>query len=549
MYVYDHQLSGPQLGQNRRASIDQIRFIEAKVTKLSKSGRVQMSFDVTGAMEQKKREKFIKRFIDPMLKHDVALKLLVALNGDNHAVNIAWGNNQFGLTGTVAMDRPQALGGKGSAATIFIDEAAPDWQNLKTIAANPDVGLFHELVHARHIQQGTVVDDEREMERRVIGIGKYTKSKGTENHYRDVRGLPLRCCWEKETLDGIEVLHFHPPAPGARYLRTIGLLGQTPIPPVRAPLRPAAALTAEAVRRIARVGRILTEALQLASVAIPFLKTAAQQELLQLMIEVLRTFFPTGHGTVNQQGDVVRGSQRHRFETTARRPEEVISRPFVYDLRLFLSDQDSPFTRGDHRSIGNWASRVHLYTRRLAGDRPQEMVTTAIHEMTHMLRSMFRSFETKFGLEPARRFPSHATASLIDLNGFAEHRAKMVRHLATLAAFLEREANVHFDANLAASIAGLLLEEVLSFVFGVRVGEAMALAEARRTARRTGRPAIGVAWGFVPTEFLKAYIRRHWWPDPALQTALQTTGATAIISNMSGDLQALVSAMEAHVGR
>jgi hypothetical protein len=226
MYVYGHQLSGPQLGENRRASIDQIRFIEAKVTKLTRQGRVQMSFTVTGAMGQKKREKFIKRFIDPMLKHDVALKLLVAINGDPHAVDIAWGNNQFGFTGTVAMDRPQALGGKGSAATIFIDEAAPDWQNLKTIAANPDVGLFHELVHARHIQQGTVVDDEREMERRVIGIGKYTKSKGTENHYRVVRGLPLRCCWEKETLEGIEAPYFHPPAPNVRYLRTIELLSR-----------------------------------------------------------------------------------------------------------------------------------------------------------------------------------------------------------------------------------------------------------------------------------------------------------------------------------
>jgi hypothetical protein len=226
MYVYGHQLSGPPLGQNPRASIDRIRFIEAKITKLTRQGRLQMSFEVTGAMEQKKREKFIKRFIDPMLKHDVALKLLVAINGDPHAVNIAWGNNQFGFTGTVAMDRPQAVGGKGSAATIFIDEAAPDWQNLKTIAANPDVGLFHELLHVRHIQQGTVVDDEREMERRVIGIGKYTKSKGTENHYRDVRGLPLRCCWEKETLEGIEAPYFHPPAPNSHYLRTIGLLGR-----------------------------------------------------------------------------------------------------------------------------------------------------------------------------------------------------------------------------------------------------------------------------------------------------------------------------------
>jgi hypothetical protein len=84
------------------------------------------------------------------------------------------------------------------------------------IAANPDVGLFHELTHARHIQQGTVVDDEREMERRVIGIGKYTNAKGTENHYRETRGLPRRCCWEKETLEGLDTPYFPLPLPDIR---------------------------------------------------------------------------------------------------------------------------------------------------------------------------------------------------------------------------------------------------------------------------------------------------------------------------------------------
>src|SRR5688572_16750554 len=216
MYMNNRQLSGPQLGEDRRALIDLIRFVEAKITKLTRSGRVQISFDLPGAMEQKKREKFIKRFIDPMFKHDVARRLLAALNDNPHVLNIAWGNNQFGFTGTVAMDRRQAVGGRGSAATIFIDEAAPDWQNLKMIAANPDVGLFHELVHARHTHQGTVVDDEREMERRVIGIGKYTNSKGTENHYREARGLPRRCCWEKETLEGLEAPYFPLPLPDIR---------------------------------------------------------------------------------------------------------------------------------------------------------------------------------------------------------------------------------------------------------------------------------------------------------------------------------------------
>ena len=87
---------------------------------------------------------------------------------------------------------------------ILIDEKAPDWQGFETIVSNPDVGLFHELLHALSIQQGTVVNEEREMERRVIGIGKYSDCRVSENSYRDSRGLQHRCCWEKERLGGLE---------------------------------------------------------------------------------------------------------------------------------------------------------------------------------------------------------------------------------------------------------------------------------------------------------------------------------------------------------
>ena len=153
-------------------------------------------------MDRRKRDRFIRRFISPMMTHDYARQLLVHVNRSQHAISIAW-SNDFGFSGTIALDRQQAVGGSGSAAVIFIDETSPDWANLKTIAANPDVGLYHELLHARHIQRGTVVDDEREMERRVIGIGPYSSTKGTENHYRQERNLPRRCCWDRETLGGL----------------------------------------------------------------------------------------------------------------------------------------------------------------------------------------------------------------------------------------------------------------------------------------------------------------------------------------------------------
>jgi hypothetical protein len=151
-------------------------------------------------MARDKRERFLKRFCDPLLKRDLAIKVLVALNGGRHPVSIAWGNGQFGFTGTIALDPAHAVGGRGSEAVIFIDERAPDWQGLETIVAHPDVGLFHELVPALYIQAGAATADEAEMERRVIGIGSSSNCRVTENAYREAKSLPLRCCRNRERL-------------------------------------------------------------------------------------------------------------------------------------------------------------------------------------------------------------------------------------------------------------------------------------------------------------------------------------------------------------
>lgn len=202
MYANTQQLSAPLAAVDPMPWINRFRFIEARVTRLQRQGRLQMSFQETGAMSAAKRARFIKRFIAPMMTHDHARQLLVHVNRSPHPVSIAWSNGNFGFNGTIAFDRAQAVGGQGSGAVVFIDENAPDWTNLRTVAANPDVGLYHELLHVRHIQRGTVVNDEREMERRVIGIGRHSGVKGTENHYRGERGLPLRCCWDRESLQG-----------------------------------------------------------------------------------------------------------------------------------------------------------------------------------------------------------------------------------------------------------------------------------------------------------------------------------------------------------
>lgn len=193
-----YPLGAYELGQS---PTNQISFIEAEVTtRQERDGRATISFRRLGSMDPKKQAQFIKRFCDPILKYDVGRKLLAAVRNGKHPVEIAWGNGKFGFNGTIETDRAGALGGRGSGAVIFIDQDAPDLKNLPTIVSNPDVGLFHELLHAWHSQNGTVVADEEEMERRVIGIGKYISAKGTENDYRDARNLDRRCCWKKEKL-------------------------------------------------------------------------------------------------------------------------------------------------------------------------------------------------------------------------------------------------------------------------------------------------------------------------------------------------------------
>src|SRR5215471_1605701 len=204
--------------------------------------------------------------------------------------------------------------------------------------------------------------------------------------------------------------------------------------------------------RINLVAKTMTQALRLATDALPFLKTAAQKELLQQMIEGLRIFFPTGFGILNEKGEAVKGSARLRFETIIRQPGGAVSRPYLYDVRLFMSDQDAPFKSGDHRPIGDWASQIRLYARSIAGARPQEMVGVAIHEMTHMLRAIVRSFVGKFGAAAAGEFPWRGTAALLNFGGFAADRAKMEGHFARLVATLERQANVRFKEGNVASL-------------------------------------------------------------------------------------------------
>ena len=199
-YGFGECFKPPSAPKPAAGSAGQIRCVEVTNVKITRSGGrlVVSSFTVGNEMGADKRQKFINRFINPMRKSGLAQSVMQALNAGRHPIQIAWDNGRFGFNGTIAWNRKDAVGGQGSASVIFLDEDAPDWSRLTTIKENPDVGLFHEFLHALQIQSGMAIDNERESENRVIGIGNYSSCKFTENAYRNDRTLPFRCCWDRE---------------------------------------------------------------------------------------------------------------------------------------------------------------------------------------------------------------------------------------------------------------------------------------------------------------------------------------------------------------
>jgi hypothetical protein len=236
-----------------------------------------------------------------------------------------------------------------------------------------------------------------------------------------------------------------------------------------------------------------------------------------------------------------------RFETAVPDPQSQISRPFLYDVRLFISDQNSNKPRGQHRQLGNYASWIHLFARNLVTSSPDSVVRTGIHEMTHMLFSLISSFEERLSFAPRRRFPSSRVATLLDLTRFSGHHQKMAPHFVRLAKFLELDANVRFNDTIdkvGSAIANLLVEEALTFTIDRRAVEAIVALD---LSKKKG-PRGGVSLGFSPEQFLKDYIQRHWFPAPEIKDSLKKTGAQRIIADMSGDLLALTKDMDTHVG-
>jgi len=255
---------------------------------------------------------------------------------------------------------------------------------------------------------------------------------------------------------------------------------------------------------------------------------------------------------MDKDGKVVLKSVRPWIEASYQRGQTP-NIPFRYEVQLFLSRQKSDFAAGDHRYQGGRnASQIRLYSNRLAGRSVNELGSVLIHEMVHMLASLRRSLEAREGQAVADAFPTTKAAVLLNSNKFVDHRKVLERHFATLLNHLEREHGIIVrytiqDRTPASLIAELAVEEVIAYVFDASVSVAMAGVEAATTAKATGKPAIKLARGFEPRQFVKDYLRYHWISDPRVEAAFKTQGVIQVLKSMEPDLLRLVGAVESNL--
>jgi hypothetical protein len=126
------------------------------------------------------------------------------------------------------------------------------------------------------------------------------------------------------------------------------------------------------------------------------------------------------------------------------------------------------------------------------------------------------------------------------------------QHFSILLNYLEREQGISVRSaemalDPASLIAGMAVEEVLANLYRKQVSLAIAQVEAEKAAARTSRSAAAIATGFVPTRFLKDYLRHHWIRSLKDSDALKTPKAEGIMKNIGADLFKLVSAVESHL--
>jgi hypothetical protein len=134
-------------------------------------------------MQPQEAERFLARFVVPLLPHRIGRQWLSQVITGRHDVGVLWaiGGERFGGAGAFPLKARDASDSKaGSPAVIAIDENGADWKAVPDLDVMPDIGFLHELYHAAMIQQGRN-DGMTEREARI-----------EENRYRHQRGASVQ---------------------------------------------------------------------------------------------------------------------------------------------------------------------------------------------------------------------------------------------------------------------------------------------------------------------------------------------------------------------
>lgn len=293
-----------------------------------------------------------------------------------------------------------------------------------------------------------------------------------------------------------------------------------------------------------KLARKLTLAKQLLGKSSKFLKTKAQRDLFKDMLDVLSTFFPSGHGVVDKQGKRIQPSKRNRLEVINKDLSTGKPPFFHYDTWLHLSQQEST-AAGIHRPFApNYRNWIRLYMQHLENESISFIAEVVIHELMHMALHRFRSIEWKFGKDPARNYPSPEAGALLDVNSFVSHRQTMEKHFLILLEHLNRQphraSSLPLEPGIASQWADHLIDEVMAFVFQDRVKIAIARAEAR------GKGIAVIV--FEPIQFLRDYFQKYWLRNADDRTFIRSEEGRKILSKMTPELKKLVGAAEAQIG-
>ncbi len=176
------------------------------IVDMTDSDKVGSSVTITGSANFRAR---VESDMDAMRSLPIGQELLRGLDGSGKKTTIQETSGGNSAGGTKFMDgfmTPDGKRGPGTDSQVNYNTTRTSLGNEDWMTRPPVVGLFHELVHAYDITNGTLApgetDGTRNLENAAVGLPidhdgdastpKITQDRPAENHLRDELNLPRR---------------------------------------------------------------------------------------------------------------------------------------------------------------------------------------------------------------------------------------------------------------------------------------------------------------------------------------------------------------------